>query len=186
MYVGITRKSFARFFTLALLMSSWPLRIPPSSRPMITRTIAISTRVNPDCCDFMVSLSVLGNLPVPVQTACQSRKILFFRASGQGLSPKCVVGHRLACPRFRRFASARRQGTGPGVPNLLGHPIDDRPALDRLLHAARAPWRPRRRARKRLRAHLAPGALRPLPAVAALRLHAPRGRAFRGGPAPRD
>jgi len=56
MYVGITRKSFARFFTFALLMSSWPLRMPPRSRPMITSTIAISTSVKPDCCDFDLDL----------------------------------------------------------------------------------------------------------------------------------
>ena len=38
-------------------MSSWPLRMPPSSRPMITSTIAISTSVKPDCCLLVLMLA---------------------------------------------------------------------------------------------------------------------------------
>jgi len=44
---GMVLKSCAKFFTFALLISSWPFSTPPSSRPMMTSTIAISTRVNP-------------------------------------------------------------------------------------------------------------------------------------------
>jgi hypothetical protein len=51
--------SFTRFLILALLMSSWPFSTPPSSRPMMTSTMAISMRVKPDCLLFMI-VSPLG------------------------------------------------------------------------------------------------------------------------------
>src|SRR5688500_12945750 len=117
MYVGTTRKSFARFFTLALLMSSWPLRMPPRSRPMITSTIAISTSVNPDCCDFILMLLILASMWVlslhgSLQAPCQTDKILFFRGFWQVVR----LGARLKPLRLSRpptRLSRFRQEIGP-------------------------------------------------------------------------
>ena len=44
-----------KFFTFALLISSCPFSTPPSSRPMMTSTMAISTSVKPDCWFFTFS-----------------------------------------------------------------------------------------------------------------------------------
>jgi hypothetical protein len=50
-------KSDMMFLILAWVIISWPFRMPPSSSPMITRTIAISTRVKPFCtCLMFLSL----------------------------------------------------------------------------------------------------------------------------------
>jgi hypothetical protein len=43
----------------ACVIISWPLRMPPRSRPMITSTIAISTSVKPFAFDFMAVLTIV-------------------------------------------------------------------------------------------------------------------------------
>jgi hypothetical protein len=40
-------KSAITFLILACVIISWPFRMPPSSSPMMTSTIAISTSVKP-------------------------------------------------------------------------------------------------------------------------------------------
>src|ERR671928_1687892 len=40
-------KSAIAFLTFACVIISWPFRMPPSKSPMITSTMAISTRVKP-------------------------------------------------------------------------------------------------------------------------------------------
>ena len=40
-------KSLTTFLIRAWVIISWPFRMPPSSSPMMTSTIAISTRVKP-------------------------------------------------------------------------------------------------------------------------------------------
>src|ERR671924_534521 len=49
-------KSAMTFLIFAWVIISWPLRMPPRSRPMMTSTMAISTRVKPlvVCRDFML------------------------------------------------------------------------------------------------------------------------------------
>src|SRR5260221_12514119 len=49
-------KSDITFLIFACVIISWPLRMPPRSRPMITSTIAISTRVKPFWIDFIFLL----------------------------------------------------------------------------------------------------------------------------------
>ena len=41
------------FLIFAWVIISWPFRMPPSSRPMMTSTMAISTSVKPACDLFM-------------------------------------------------------------------------------------------------------------------------------------
>src|SRR5712691_9279279 len=48
-------KSAMTFLIFACVIISWPLRMPPSSRPMMTSTIAISTSVKPFAFDFMTA-----------------------------------------------------------------------------------------------------------------------------------
>src|SRR5712671_5899466 len=55
-------KSDITFLIFACVIISWPLRMPPRSRPMITSTIAISTRVKPFALDF-ISVLTIGVLP---------------------------------------------------------------------------------------------------------------------------
>ena len=50
---GTVLKSLMNVFTFALLINSCPFSTPPSSRPMMTSTMAISTSVKPDCIFFM-------------------------------------------------------------------------------------------------------------------------------------
>src|SRR3954465_5860346 len=50
-------KSAIEFLILACVIISWPLRMPPSRRPMITSTMAISTSVKP------CALSVVPPMP---------------------------------------------------------------------------------------------------------------------------
>src|SRR5687768_2517827 len=48
------------FLIFAWVIISWPFRMPPSSSPMMTSTIAISTSVKPVCLAFIaLSLGVL-------------------------------------------------------------------------------------------------------------------------------
>lgn len=42
-----------KLLSLALLINSWPLASPATNKPMITRTIAVSISVKPDCCVLM-------------------------------------------------------------------------------------------------------------------------------------
>src|SRR5712692_2978718 len=46
-------KSLIAFLILAWVIISWPFRMPPRSSPMMTSTIAISTRVKPVSVDFL-------------------------------------------------------------------------------------------------------------------------------------
>src|SRR3989442_2791775 len=47
-------KSLMTFLIRACVIISWPLRMPPSKRPMITSTIAISTKVKPASFEFLL------------------------------------------------------------------------------------------------------------------------------------
>src|SRR5712691_5896831 len=47
-------KSLTMFLILAWVIISWPLRMPPRRSPMMTSTIAISTRVNPASAEFFL------------------------------------------------------------------------------------------------------------------------------------
>ena len=51
-------KSAITFLILAWVIISWPFRMPPSSSPMMTSTIAISTSVKPRCLEFFICLSL--------------------------------------------------------------------------------------------------------------------------------
>jgi len=46
-------KSLITFFILAWVIISWPFRMPPRSSPMMTSTIAISTKVKPISVDLL-------------------------------------------------------------------------------------------------------------------------------------
>src|SRR4029079_1516348 len=64
-------KSATTFLILAWAIISWPFRMPPSSSPMMTSTIAISTRVKPDCLVFISHPLNRFSLLLYSQTACQ-------------------------------------------------------------------------------------------------------------------
>src|SRR5436190_295135 len=49
----IPLKSLITFLILAWVIISWPFRMPPRSSPMMTSTIAISTKVKPASVDFL-------------------------------------------------------------------------------------------------------------------------------------
>src|SRR5438034_3592587 len=46
-------KSLSTFLILAWVIISWPFRMPPRSSPMMTSTIAISTKVKPPSVEFL-------------------------------------------------------------------------------------------------------------------------------------
>jgi hypothetical protein len=59
--VWMAAETSARLRTLALLTISWPFMMPPSSNPMMTRTMATSTSEKPFCLPF-----IWEYLPVPL------------------------------------------------------------------------------------------------------------------------
>src|SRR5437764_15269305 len=104
-------KSAITFLIFACVIISWPLRMPPSSRPMMTSTMAISTSVKPwvGCRDFMLfsldcALAVARHMPT------------ITHLPNNGLAKK-----------VQAFSSNYRQDCR-GFDGLLGEPA---PALER-------------------------------------------------------
>src|SRR5437764_10974682 len=69
-------KSAMTFLIFACVIISWPFRMPPRSRPMMTSTMAISTSVKPlvVCGDFMLfslscALALARDMPTITQLA---------------------------------------------------------------------------------------------------------------------
>src|SRR5438105_9742119 len=108
------------FLILAWVIISWPLRIPPSSRPMMTSTMAISTSVKPFCDVFMeVSPKCCPKLP---QGACHGKSA---EKDGQThLFQQLGVSEPTLLPGFRQ----------PGLELL--EPLLEKPQLRRVVDPA--------------------------------------------------
>src|SRR5882762_4184403 len=65
-------KSLIAFLILAWVIISWPFRMPPRSSPIMTSTIAISTKVKPASFEFLL---LKAGAVIGTSTAQKSRLI---------------------------------------------------------------------------------------------------------------
>src|SRR5438045_12867 len=105
-------KSAIEFLIFACVTISWPFRMPPSSSPMMTSTMAISTRVKPWRRFIASSLAQL-----PVQSLAQKKGrrgagLLFLSASLQRAADRVDVGAGLRVRRAGRRRGDVRIGRG--------------------------------------------------------------------------
>src|SRR5882672_6113480 len=92
------------FLIFAWLIISWPFRMPPSSSPMITSTIAISTRVKPACAAFL-SLRTDGIM---------GERLLQCESASEKSNGLEVLAHQVLIDAGFHVGRRRARGSGSG------------------------------------------------------------------------
>src|SRR5574337_324991 len=95
-------KSLATLRILAWVMSSWPFSTPPSRRPMMTSTTAISTRVKPICLRMVVVLRE----GVFVTSNRQASSLNSFQENWRDFCHGSVDGSTEVCRNFDMMSKA--------------------------------------------------------------------------------
>src|SRR3954471_16362651 len=97
-------KSAIEFLIFACVIISWPLRMPPSRRPMMTSTMAISTSVKPRArtCDFILPPVLVAPLARGCRESITTPKQCLTRVCESGF---VQIPTRLS--NFRRLARRR-------------------------------------------------------------------------------
>src|SRR5688572_28696901 len=125
-------KSAITFLILACVIISWPFRMPPSSRPMMTSTMAISTSVKPFCVCTVFMLVSPGVRPRCLSNrnkrasenrlkACLNRPLaaLQCRKSDKCVGPLTLFHCRRAEPRLELLKPLAQEAQLVRVANLL-------------------------------------------------------------------
>src|ERR1700741_4027549 len=117
-------KSAITFLILAWVIISWPFRMPPSSSPMMTSTIAISTSVKPACLAFM-DLSPLKTAssgcyatPVPGLSGFQNKGLTCRRGPRSVEIPTGASGARQLAALTELFQALPEEGGLGGIGDL--------------------------------------------------------------------
>src|SRR6185503_12860747 len=104
------------FLIFAWVIISWPFRMPPSSSPMMTSTIAISTSVKPACLAFMdlspleTATSACYATPVPALSGFQNKGLTCRRGPASVEMPTGASGARQLAALTERFQPLLEEG----------------------------------------------------------------------------